>query len=208
MKLALLVMTVFMCAGALPVKAQTLYGGVDTTEILPKVNFQLLAPQSVTRGLSFTEHCACINPKTIQASFADGRWHIGDDSAWLLDFGSRGEVVGQAVATIQHFGFTQLSVIGGASSKGLPQMQYFLASDQAPAGVDMPGEDVIPFDVSRVKAELVNGSWKITEGNHWMLDFGNNKDAAVQANEVIHYYGFTKMCYVGRPGAPMMYFRK
>lgn len=49
---------------------------------------------------------------------------------------------------------------------------------------------------------------KVVDGDHWMLDFGDKQAEANKALSVIKKYGFTHICFVGRPDAPMMYFRK
>jgi hypothetical protein len=48
----------------------------------------------------------------------------------------------------------------------------------------------------------------VTNGASRMLDFGASKTNAVHAVAIIKRYGFTHRCFVGRPHAPMMYFRR
>ncbi len=190
-----------------PVSGQPLQGGVEQVEILPVLNLQLLQPKADDRGLSFKQNCTCFDPAKLNWASADGRWKLTEGDKWLLDFGSKSQELEQAVKTIKHFGFTELCTLGKISN-GSPQMQYFLVDGAAPSGSDLTGEDAISFDLSKVKAEQIRGTWKITEGDHWMLDFGTDEEAARHAEEVIHHYGFTNECFIGRPNAPMMYFRK
>jgi hypothetical protein len=84
---------------------------------------------------------------------------------------------------------------------------YFTVNGKAPSGA-MPGEDAIAFDTSAVRAESSNGHWIITDGSSSMLDFASSQFNALHAVALIRDYGFTHQCFVGRPDAPMMYFRK
>jgi len=61
-----------------------------------------------------------------------------------------------------------------------------------------------------VKAEKVQGRWKVTQGNMWVLDFGSSQANAKRAVAVIKHYRLNAQCFVGRPAAPgktvMQYF--
>jgi hypothetical protein len=80
-------------------------------------------------------------------------------------------------------------------------MMYFTVGGQAAAGA-MPGEDAVAFQLAGVVAQ------QVTDGASRMLDFGTSKANAVHAVTIIKRYGFTHQWFVGRPNAPMMYFRK
>jgi len=66
-------------------------------------------------------------------------------------------------------------------------------------------EDCVRHDLGRLRAEQVGGRWKITEGDHWLLDFDSDSDSARRALEVLQFYRADRICYVERPNAPMMY---
>lgn len=67
-------------------------------------------------------------------------------------------------------------------------------------------EDCIAFNPNNTTVKQVNGSWKIVEGgNHWMFDFGSNKDEAVKAFRTIKQHGMNKSCFVGRPQPSFQY---
>lgn len=68
-------------------------------------------------------------------------------------------------------------------------------------------EDCIAFDYNNIEVKNVNGSWKIVEGSHWMMDFGNLEDEARQAFKIIRYYRMTEHCFVGRPDPSMDYWK-
>ena len=72
-------------------------------------------------------------------------------------------------------------------------------------------EDCIGFSPTNVTSALINGTWKVVDGGHWMMDFGAGATGQTNANksrDIIKYYGLNQMCYVGRPNAPMQYFKK
>jgi 2-haloacid dehalogenase len=67
-------------------------------------------------------------------------------------------------------------------------------------------DDCLALDAKNVQVRQVAGSWKIAEGNEWVLDFGSMQANAERAKNVIVHYGFDRICFVGRPNPPMTYF--
>lgn len=55
---------------------------------------------------------------------------------------------------------------------------------------------------------VVQGSWKIADGNSRLLDFAGNQAEAQQAHAIIDKYGNSRICYVGRPNPPVTYLRR
>ena len=72
----------------------------------------------------------------------------------------------------------------------------------------MGSEDCIGFNPATAHVEFVGGAWKFVDGSHWILDFGSNHAAAVQAGHVISFYHFDEQCFVVRPGAQMTYWKR
>jgi len=70
-----------------------------------------------------------------------------------------------------------------------------------------PKEDCIGFNPDRIQVQYIRGRWKIVEGNHWIMDFGYKYNEAVLSLQIIRKYRFDQICYVGRPGASMTYFK-
>ena len=68
-----------------------------------------------------------------------------------------------------------------------------------------PQADCIPFDWRDVRVSNVNGSWRLTEGNRAMLNFGGNQAEANRSRSIIRHYRMNKRCYVGRPDPSMRY---
>lgn len=132
-----------------------------------------------------------------------GRWKVTVGNTWMLDFNTNEMQARQALETIQYYHMNAQCFVGRPN----PPMQYYLTDNKAP-NAPMPGEDTIAFNPAKLVVQQVNGSWKVVETpNHWMLDFGANEIQARQALALILKYGFTSICFVGRPGTPMMYFR-
>lgn len=195
--------------------AQPLQGGVEVNVQLPQINYNLIGqqpekidtPQAQT---PFKQDCLCFNHQNVSLQNIDGRWQVVDGSHWLLNFNGQKENAQLAVDIIKRYKLSNICFVGRGAF-GVPVsniMQYFLTDSGIPEG-PFQGEDAIYFDPKNIRAEQANGTWKVIEGkDHWMLDFGTNKEKAQEAVQIIQYYGFTYMCFVGRPGAPMMYFRK
>jgi len=71
----------------------------------------------------------------------------------------------------------------------------------------MGPEDCIGFNPGLVTVAHIGGSWKVVQGNMWILDFGGNKSAADRAASVIIGENFNQQCFVNRPNAAMMYWK-
>jgi len=70
------------------------------------------------------------------------------------------------------------------------------------------GEVCIAFSPRNVQVKQAQGRWKIADGNSWLLDFAGNRAEAQQAHAIINKYGFSRICYVGRPNPPMTFLRR
>ena len=67
-------------------------------------------------------------------------------------------------------------------------------------------EDCVRFNWRNTEVRRINGSWKVVEGSHWIMDFGSNRNEARQAHRIIRHYRITSMCFVGRPDPSFTYF--
>ena len=143
------------------------------------------------------------NPAKAKAVLRNNRWKIEVDGMWLLDFGSSKAEAQQALKIIKHYKMNTQCFVGRPG----PSMEFYLVNGQAPSGA-MAGEDAISFNPANVQAQHVRGRWKIVDGNHWIMDFGPSEQEARQALSYILRYGFRFICFVGRPGPSMTYFRK
>jgi hypothetical protein len=72
----------------------------------------------------------------------------------------------------------------------------------------LAGEECVPLDPNAISVSYVNGSWKIVQGQMWLLDFGEKQGAAYRSHALIQKYGFTRQCFVGRPDPSFRYWRR
>lgn len=149
------------------------------------------------------EDCLSMNYNTIRIEKINSSWKIVEGSSWLLDFGSSVYNAIQAYKIIKHYKFTSQCFVGRPG----PSMKYFLSGGKAPAGPFI-GEDSIGFNPSAIIVKKINGRWKIVEGSHWIMDFGGSEAEALKSFSIIQKYGFNRICFVGRPNPPMVYFRR
>lgn len=165
--------------------------------------------EDVTRATEFDElvprnqhDVIPFNPANARVVSAGGRWKIEVDGMWLLDFAGNQSEAQRALAIIQQYGFNAQCFVGRPN----PSMEFYLVNGQAPRG-SMPGEDCIGFDPANLEATYVAGRWKVVEGNHWLLDFDQEQHEARQALSYILRYQFRSICFVGRPGPSLTYFK-
>ncbi len=152
---------------------------------------------------SLHEDCLRIQPHALRARLLSGGWTVVDGRELLLDFGPSRANADRAKEVICFYGLDRICYVGRPDA----QMMYFTSKGGAPAG-PMPGEDAVVFGLARIRAERVGGDWIVTDGTSRLLDFGPSRFNALHAVAIIRKYGFTHQCFVGRPDAPMMYFRK
>ena len=162
-----------------------------------------LADQLGALLVTTPDDCLPLHPQAVEVKQVAGQWTVVDGNQDVLAFGASQANADRAKAVIMHYGFDRICFVGRPDAS----MMYFTAGGEAPSGA-MPGEDAVAFQLSGVVAQQVAGNWIVTDGVSRMLDFGTIKANAVHAVTIIKRYGFTHQCFVGRPNAPMMYFRK
>lgn len=144
------------------------------------------------------------NYQNAQVVSANGSWKVAADNMWLLDFGPNQGQAEQALQIIRHYCLNQQCFVGRPKAS----MKYYLVNGKTPVG-PFPGEDSIYFDNTKLRVVNVRNRWKIIElPSHAMLDFDQNEAEAWTALRIIWKYDFSYICFVGRPNAPMMYFRR
>jgi hypothetical protein len=136
-------------------------------------------------------------------AFINGAYKIVDGSHWMFDFGNKKNEADKALQIIKHYRMNQICYVGRPN----PSFTYLLISGKAPTG-SFPGEDCVSFNPDTTEVKLINGSWKIVDGSHWMFDFGNKESEARQALSIIKKYQFRYSCFVGRPKASFQYLRQ
>ncbi|MEM7063453.1 MAG: serine protease [Cyanobacteria bacterium P01_B01_bin.77] len=170
--------------------------GCRGEDCMRTTEFDHLIPQTRTDFIPF-------NPDRAVVRRIRNRWKIVVGNMLLLDFGSNRSEANRTLQIIHHYGFNSQCFVG----RPQPSMEFYLVDGEAPSG-PFPGEDSIPFDPNALEVQRINGRWKIVEGNHWLMDFGNSQSEARQSLSFILRYGFRYSCYVGRPGPSLRYFRR
>jgi len=152
--------------------------------------------------LPLQEDCVSFNYRNLELQQIGGSWKVVEGGHWLLDFGGNKAEAELALKTIRHYKMNSHCFVGRPNSS----MDYWLADGKAPVG-SMAGEDAIKFDPEKIEVKQISGRWKIVEGDHWILDFAGERDEAEAALRIIRKYGFSYICFVGRPDPSMTYFR-
>ncbi len=160
-------------------------------------------PQSGTTPALGKEDCVSFNPATTTVSQIQGIWKVGDGSHWLFDFGARKDEADKTLAIIKNYNMDRSCFVG----RPQPSFSYMLISGAPPVG-PFAGEDCVPFNPAAISVQQIKGDWKIVEGSSWLFSFGPNKAEADQTLAIIKKYGFTRSCFVGRPGPSFTYMRK
>lgn len=135
--------------------------------------------------------CVVLDPERLSISERGERWTLGNENRLLVAAPSP-EEARRVRAVIERYGADQRCFVG----RPAPSFQYLLVDNRAPSGA-MRGEVCIGFSLSRLALSQVRGSWRIVEGWRSLFSFPNRCEA-LEALAVIHYYGFTQTCYVGR----------
>ena len=149
------------------------------------------------------EDCISHNVDNLTVEFINGSFKIVDGSHWLLDFGLNVLDAKRSLDIIKYYRMDSHCFVGRPNAP----FEYWLVGGAAPVG-DVGGEDCISFNPNTIEVKYVSGRWKIVDGSHWMFDFDQNQENAKKAYNIIKYYGFTKICYVGRPNAKFIYLKK
>jgi hypothetical protein len=191
------------------VGAAPLVGGVSYNDDLPAAPLEKMSAKLDVSAPK--QDCICFNNKRVELQQVNGSWKLVDNNNnWILDFAENQEEGKQAISMIQNYKLNNICFAG----RPFPnhelggRLMYFLSDGQAPEGPRLDGEDSLSFENARVKAEQIRGSWKVTCGDSWMLDFGSDQSAAQNAADIIKFHGFQRQCFIGRPGPSMMYFVK
>ena len=137
-----------------------------------------------------------------------GRWKVVDGNHWMIDTGSSKAEADRIVEIINHYKLASMCFVGRPTCGDLTPMMYWLTDSGAAPSGSLPGEDCIAFDPANLAVIEVGGRWKVAEGAHWLLDFGAGHGNAVAALHFIRKYRFNEMCFVGRPGPSMTYFKR
>jgi hypothetical protein len=180
------------------------YAGWEAVQVLSPVSVQSnKAAFDIKCAPAIAEDCISFDWQKAEVKQINGSWKIVVGTMWLLDFASSESEARRALQIITYYKMNSQCFVGRPN----PGMEYYKVNGASPQGA-LAGEDAIAFDPAHIQAQQISGTWKVVEGSHWILDFGSSQANANKALQIIQNYGFTKICYVGRPGASMTYFRK
>ena len=154
------------------------------------------------QSAGISEDCIAFEAERAEVRRYSSSWKLVDGTLWLKDFGDNEAEARRALEIIQHYGMNRQCFVGRPD----PSLEYYLHGDQVPAG-PLTGEDCTTFDPDRISVVIANGRYTIIEGDKRLLDFGRNKSEAMKALKLIRTYGFTHLCFVGRPQPSFTYFR-
>jgi len=137
-----------------------------------------------------------------------GRWKVVEGNHWMIDTGASKAEADRIVEIINHYKLGSMCFVGRPTCGDVTPMMYWLTDAAAAPSGSLAGEDCLAFDPTKLAVIDVGGRWKVAEGAHWLLDFGPGHGNAVAALHFIRKYGFNEMCFVGRPGPSMTYFKR
>ncbi len=157
----------------------------------------------ITRPAIPEEKCMSINPARSKVENVAGRWVISDGGNMLFDFDRKRLEADQALKIIKHYRMDSLCYLSQTNSG----ISYLLSGNQAPIG-KLVDDDCVVFDPGKLRLEEVSGSWKLSDANQWVFDFGQDVKAAKKSLELIRKYHFSRVCYVGRPDPSFQYLRQ
>jgi|GEM_PF-1745000 len=183
-------------AGSQPIVLREMFTGADSDY---ELDFNFTARSSALTCRSFDP--AKLRLKT--EGFWFRKFYIVDETGRkLLKFSKESE----ALATYNILKFYKINSLCDVGTPS-PSMQYGLVSGEPPAG-PYAQEDCVPHGPDRLEVKKVGESWKVVEGTHYLLDFGERENEARTALSILKQYGFNRHCFVGRPHASFEYFRK
>jgi hypothetical protein len=152
--------------------------------------------ETTIRGLK--EDLLSFDPQSITAERIEGRWLVRTGKEILKDFGPDRAAATEVARVLQDLRFNQLGVVPGSS----PPFEYGLIDGKAARGTNSKLV-VIPVAAQTVRAELVGGTWMLTDGAKGLYDFGADGEAAKRAAIVFWKYGFNQIAVIGGPRPTM-----
>lgn len=152
----------------------------------------------------FTEDCINFNPDAVTVERKNGSWKLVQGSMWMLDAGANKSEMDRAKTIVQHYGMNQQCFVGRPDAS----LEYWLSGNTSPQGA-LSGEDCVGINPGNLSIRNAGGGrfTILSNGNHAAFSAPSQSEAQTVIN-VIKYYGFTKSCFVGRPGPSMRYLRK
>lgn len=149
----------------------------------------------------FVRDCIGVDPGNVSIQQSGTDFTVVDGSTALMVFPELSEAQ-DARDLVQHYGFNALCYVGRPD----PDMTYWL-NDNAPMLADSGApvaEDCIAVDPHNVTIEQSGSNYVVADGSTSLMAFPELTEAQ-DAVELIEFYGFTNLCFVGRPDPGMQY---
>jgi len=156
-------------------------------------------PKAAPAPAATAEDCNVVDPLKIKAANESGVWKVTLGPNDVLDFGANEAEAKHAVEIIQHYHFTRECFVRRPNAS----MMYWKNGVAVPPG-NMPGQDCITLHPETVQA-LYAARWKVMDGPLWLLDYGADQAAALEAAKIIHSYSLNRECFIARPHVVMQY---
>ncbi|MDZ7717450.1 MAG: hypothetical protein U5K72_01365 [Balneolaceae bacterium] len=140
-------------------------------------------------------------PENIEIEEFGDNWRLVEGNSAILLF-EEFENAKKAQEIIQYYEFSNHCFVDRPNAP----MEYWLV-DGAPAEVDedVPfSEDCLEVNPENVEIEQSGSDWHVVDGNSLIFTYEDRAEAA-KARDTIQFYGFTQICFVGRPDPGMQY---
>jgi class 3 adenylate cyclase len=82
---------------------------------------------------------------------------------------------------------------------------YFTKDRMPPFVTERVDEDCVTMNPLTTRATIVRDTWKLVDGNNWILDFNDKSDQARRAEQIVKFYGLNRYCFIGRPKSSFNY---
>ena len=178
--------------------------GTSTTTIGQRTGLSLKDRQAINylyKPGPCKEDCISFNPANVTVKQSGNIWLVVDGSHSMFSAPNYTEA-NTIRNIIKYYGLNKSCFVGRPD----PSFQYMLINSTSPVGA-MKGEDCLSFNPASLYIKNEGTQYLMTDGYSRMFVFPNKIEADL-ALSMIKKYGFTRTCYVGRPGASLQYMRK
>ena len=188
----------------------------------PVVEYGLIDGRPASAA-GFPRGAVPIDLRTVCVAPIKGVWCLKDDGNIHFNFGLNKSDAEQALAVVRKYGFNRISVLGG--DVNAPALTYFfvavepdgakptppnllaLAAQESGlrrTGIAVPGVgyvgEMIKIDARKVELHREGSDWILASGAEVIGRFGQDQNAARDAQRLIQDGQFTEVCRPGPPG--------
>lgn len=148
------------------------------------------------------EDCIGFNTSNVKVLAEKGKYTVTDGRSRMIYFGTNKAAAYKAVKIIKHYKMNKQCF----AIRPNPSLKFFTVNGQLPKGA-MAGDDCVSFDGYFLEVKNISGNYTVVQGNHYIIKC-KSKEEAQTVLALMKYYKAQKLCFVGRPNAPMMYLRR